>query len=228
MSKKPPDRFRCEAYPEFLKYYAKAIGAYYVPKMRRCKNLPTVVFEHDPGNDSTSSEWVVGLCEDCASRAKRMPFSYKRYTFDEWCSYGNDFQSRVGDWMLECFGDEISKDKLERCHRFLEEAMELVQALDMPKEHAQSLVEYTYSREAGKPSQEVGGVLLTLMALCNANGISAEECGERELNRAWAPENLEKIRKKQASKPKGSALPQEYLGAKTTHGTDPESSGGAS
>ena len=38
------------------------------------------------------------------------------------------FQSGVHDWMLECFGVEIAADVPERNHRFLEEALELVQA----------------------------------------------------------------------------------------------------
>ncbi|WP_406586433.1 hypothetical protein [Asaia lannensis] len=34
------------------------------------------------------------------------------------------YQSRVADWMAACFGPEISADRMERNHRFLEEAME--------------------------------------------------------------------------------------------------------
>ena len=32
------------------------------------------------------------------------------------------FQGRVQPWMMACFGEEISRDKIERNHRFLEEA----------------------------------------------------------------------------------------------------------
>ena len=39
------------------------------------------------------------------------------------------FQSRVNNWTLACFGHEITGDRLERNHRFIEEALELVQAL---------------------------------------------------------------------------------------------------
>lgn len=38
----------------------------------------------------------------------------------------SDFQSRVKPWMLECFGPEVSADKVERFDRFLEEALEPV------------------------------------------------------------------------------------------------------
>ena len=40
------------------------------------------------------------------------------------------FQSRVNNWTLACFGHEIAGDRVERNHRFIEEALELVQALD--------------------------------------------------------------------------------------------------
>src|SRR5690349_19894606 len=37
------------------------------------------------------------------------------------------FQNRVDTWMDACFGDTIKADRLERCDRFIEEALELVQ-----------------------------------------------------------------------------------------------------
>ena len=39
-------------------------------------------------------------------------------------------QSGVTEWMLACFGKKIASDKMERNHRFLEEAIELVQACE--------------------------------------------------------------------------------------------------
>lgn len=121
---------------------------------------------------------------------------------------GAGFQQRVHPWMLACFGAEISADVVERNHRFLEEALELVQSLGCPVEDARALVEYVYSREVGDPPQEVGGVMVTLAALCLASDMDMAECGETELARIWT--KVEKIRAKQAAKPKGSALPQEW------------------
>jgi len=115
------------------------------------------------------------------------------------------FQSRVHKWLLACFGAEIAAHKLERSHRFFEEAVELVQALDMPRDHAHMLVEYVYNRPLGEPRQEVGGVKLTLAALCSANGLDEVEDGETELARVWT--KVEQIRAKQATKPKHSPLP---------------------
>lgn len=115
------------------------------------------------------------------------------------------FQRRVGGWVIACFGGEIAKNKAERNHRFLEEALELVQACGCSKEDALILVDYVYGRDIGKPHQEVGGVMITLTALCNANGIDLNDAAEDELERVY--DKIELIRKKQAAKIKNSALP---------------------
>ncbi|KGC67575.1 hypothetical protein DP57_2337 [Burkholderia pseudomallei] len=117
------------------------------------------------------------------------------------------FQQRVQPWMLACFGAEISANKLERNHRFFEEAGELVQACGMTREEAHALVDYTWSRPVGEPTQEVGGVMVTMAALCLANGLDMHMAGETELTRINAPETIAKIRAKQAAKPKHSPLP---------------------
>lgn len=117
------------------------------------------------------------------------------------------FQQRVQPWMLECFGAEISADRVERNHRFFEEALELVQANGMPRADALALVDYVYGRPPGVLSQEVGGVMVTLAALCLASGTDMHADGETELSRINAPDMIEKIRAKQASKPRRSALP---------------------
>ncbi|APR39986.1 hypothetical protein [Paraburkholderia sp. SOS3] len=118
------------------------------------------------------------------------------------------FQARVQPWMLECFGADIAADKLERNHRFFEEAGELVQSCGMTREEAHALVDYTWSRPVGEPVQEVGGVMVTLAALCLASGLDMHAAGEIELARISAPATMAKIRAKQAAKPKHSALPE--------------------
>lgn len=67
------------------------------------------------------------------------------------------------------------------------------------------LVDYTFGRPVGDPSQEVGGVMVTLAALCAAADLSVVDCSETELRRCWA--NIERIRAKQATKPPSSPLP---------------------
>jgi hypothetical protein len=115
------------------------------------------------------------------------------------------FQHRVLDWLMECFSMEVCRDTQERCHRFTEEALELVQSLGMTASEAHQLVDYVYGRPVGQMEQEVGGVMVTLAALCSSQDTGMEAAGEIELARIW--KNIEKIRVKQAAKPKHSPLP---------------------
>lgn len=108
--------------------------------------------------------------------------------------------------MEACFGKEISGDRIERNHRFLEEALELVQAAGCTKTEALKLVDYVYARPVGELNQEIGGVMVTLAALCLAQHLDMHEEGERELNRIW--KCIAKIRAKQAGKPRHSPLPE--------------------
>lgn len=39
------------------------------------------------------------------------------------------FQQRLHSWVVAAFGEQVAGDKIERNHRFLEESLELVQAL---------------------------------------------------------------------------------------------------
>ena len=118
------------------------------------------------------------------------------------------FQQRVQPWLLECFGAEIAADRMERNHRFLEESLELVQSLGCTAREAHQLVGYVFGRPVGDPPQEVGGVMVTLAALCLASGLDMHDAGEVELVRISVPEIVAKIRAKQAAKPKHSPLPQ--------------------
>lgn len=118
---------------------------------------------------------------------------------------GDSFQSRVQPWMMACFGPEISADTIERNHRFLEESLELVQALGCAQAEARQLVDYVYSRSTGEPRQEVGGVMVTLAALCLAQELDMHSAGEAELSRIWT--KIKQIRAKQAAKPRNSPLP---------------------
>lgn len=120
----------------------------------------------------------------------------------------NDFQYRVKIWGLNCFGSLFSLDKSERNHRFLEEALELVQACGCTQKDAHMLVEYVFNRPVGEKEQEAGGVMTTLAALCGAQELDMEDAGEKELIRVW--NEIEMIRAKQLTKPKHSPLPIEW------------------
>ena len=116
------------------------------------------------------------------------------------------YQERVDTWLRETFGERVPYDKTQRNHRFLEEALELVQACHCSREEAHKLVDYVFSRPRGELRQEVGGAVLSLAALCNAQGVNMDECGEAGLQEVW--ERIPEIREKQANIPMFSALPR--------------------
>lgn len=116
-----------------------------------------------------------------------------------------DYQQRVDAWIQHCFGPVIGADRTERNHRFLEEALELVQSGGCTISEAHQLVDYVFGRPTGDLPQEVGGVMNTLAALCTACGVDMQAEAERELVRVWGASD--KIRAKQAAKPKHSPLP---------------------
>ncbi len=115
------------------------------------------------------------------------------------------FQARVAAWMRACFDAAIAADPIERNHLFLEEALELVQARGCTASEAHQLVDYVFGRPVGDPFQEVGGVEVTLAALCSAAGIDKAAAAEAELARIWT--KVDQIRAKQAAKPKHGPLP---------------------
>ncbi len=115
-------------------------------------------------------------------------------------------QAEVARWMIDCFGEEIAADRLERADRFIEEALELAQTWPaFTADRAHALVDYVFSRPVGEIKQEVGGVMVTLAALCNTAEIDIQHSMNTEVARIWT--KVEAIREKQASKPTGSALP---------------------
>jgi hypothetical protein len=117
------------------------------------------------------------------------------------------FQGEVDRWMVKCFGREIADDVPERNHRFLEEALELIQANGATREEAHMLVDYVFDRPVGDVAQELGGVMLTLAALSNASRFYMETAGIVELDRVNQPAIIDKVRAKQATKPASSPLP---------------------
>jgi hypothetical protein len=117
----------------------------------------------------------------------------------------SDFQVRTEAFMMACFGRQIADDVRERNHRFIEEALELVQATGCTAAEANMLVDYVIGRPTGEAHLETGAVMLTLAALCNALGLSMDGAADDELERVWG--KIDRIREKQKTKPRNSPLP---------------------
>lgn len=110
------------------------------------------------------------------------------------------FQKRVREWILTTLGKKSGDNLEERLLRFYEEATELVQALDLPKERAQAILDYVYGRPKGDPEQEFGGTGITLagLASCRVVNISLQQAFNKELRRCH--KNSERIAAKQMAK----------------------------
>lgn len=117
----------------------------------------------------------------------------------------NSFQTRVRAWLSECLGTPRGADRIERTHRALEEAVELAQACGCSEKDALALVRYVYSRPAGSIGEEVGGVMVTVAALCSAFDVDLGAAAEAELARDW--DRIEEIRGKASTRLQGSPLP---------------------
>lgn len=168
---------------------------------------------HDGEWTSDGRYWYDGrpsseLASDIAKQPEswRIDYAYAAFAAAPAPQAQATFQQRVQPWMMACFGAEISADREERNHRFLEEALELVQSCGCTASEAHQLVDYVFCRPVGEPAQEVGGVMVTLAALCLPNDLDMHQAGEKELARIWT--KVEAIRAKQAAKPKHSPLPQ--------------------
>ena len=136
----------------------------------------------------------------------KLVMDFQAYVMDDSVRI-DSFQVAVTLWMKKCFGEVIAADTPERNYRFLEEALELVQSKGCTAEDAHKLVDYVFGRPVGDPAQEVGGVMVTLAALCQAAGLPMAACAVEEYRRINAPEMIERIRQKQATKPHRSPLP---------------------
>ncbi len=110
------------------------------------------------------------------------------------------FQTRIESWMRGVFGDASHDDQRERTLRFLEEAIELAQAVGLTESDVGVVTDYVYNRPVGQPAQEVGGVMITLAALCEKTQINLEAAAITEFHRIDTDDTRVKIYKKQSFK----------------------------
>lgn len=85
-------------------------------------------------------------------------------------------------WAKATFG-AVADDPIERAARMFEEATELAQGVGVPSDMLHKIVERTYSRPADTPFKEVGGLLVTVYALCARLQINPMHALETEVQR---------------------------------------------
>lgn len=111
----------------------------------------------------------------------------------------NSPTGRVRKWIMRVFGVEVYWNRRERGRRFIEECIELVQAMDISKDDVQQILDRIYSRPVGDVEQEVGGVGITLLGLCGCLGLDFDILTDTELRRIEALP-IDHWRKRQAAK----------------------------
>lgn len=92
-------------------------------------------------------------------------------------------QAKLVNWGVECFGFEHMNDPRVRAMRLLEEALEFAQSVKCPIAQCSALVDYVYSRPAGDPIQELGGIGVTWLVAADSLAVSAEGTLDLEIER---------------------------------------------
>lgn len=111
----------------------------------------------------------------------------------------DEFEDFVASWMVRAFGQELTDDKNERAYRFIEEAVELVQAAGLNVYQVRAMVNYVFGRPIGALPQEAGGVMVTLAAFLRAHKLNMRQVAFTELARA--EDRIDEIREKRKHKP---------------------------
>lgn len=107
-------------------------------------------------------------------------------------------QDGLAEWLTHALGEETLMDPKARAMRVLEEAVELAQALGIPREKAVEQLHHTYDRPVGDPAQEIAGVINGALLAAECIGVDGLLMGEEELHRVWL--NVDEIRLKNLSK----------------------------
>jgi NTP pyrophosphatase (non-canonical NTP hydrolase) len=104
-------------------------------------------------------------------------------------------QAKMGEWVRSRLGDNAMRAH-ERGMRFLEESLELAQAVGVGEVSVMNLTRFVFSRDKGVVAQEIGGVGTTLLALSESQGIPMMEAIQAEIDRIYSLP-MEKFRKRQ-------------------------------
>jgi hypothetical protein len=92
-------------------------------------------------------------------------------------------QSLCATRVVECWGAAAYESVEERAMRLFEEAAEVMQALDVPREKLDRLLDVVGSRAKGEIKQELGGVCVTLLVLAQRLGASLDAIELDEIER---------------------------------------------
>jgi hypothetical protein len=106
--------------------------------------------------------------------------------------------SEILAWAVRTFGP-VASDRQERARRVAEEAIEVAQAEGVAAEEIHRIANRAFSRPPGDLEQEVGGLAVTLAALCANAGLDPEAAKLKEWDRISSlPESW--LRRKHAAK----------------------------
>ncbi|WNL48439.1 hypothetical protein RKE25_22175 (plasmid) [Dyella sp. BiH032] len=161
-----------------------------------CRWLSDPAMFHLSGPDNTECD----VHQDDLSEEGRFLSVLARFVSAGVAPVMQKYQTRVAHWLAKCFRPSQYNNMVERGDRLLEEVLELLQAHGYDRHRVATLVEYVYGRPVGEPSQEMGGVMVTLAAFATVAGLDMDAAGETELARITRPEVMEKVRIKQESK----------------------------
>lgn len=120
------------------------------------------------------------------------------YTFDR--------PSHWLQWAQATFGD-VALDRHERALRFIEEAIELAQALEIDPSTIDAIAARVFSRPAGDPEREFGQCLACFEILAKVAGIDADREATAELARVKSIPAEEWAKRHAAKRSIGIALP---------------------
>ena len=108
-------------------------------------------------------------------------------------------QAAVAAWVAAAFVINQVNDVHQTAVRLLEEAIELYQAAGGHPDMAMDLVDYIFHRPVGELKRELGGLGITLLAMAEAAGVSADECEKAEFARVLS-KPLEHFKKRNEEK----------------------------
>ena len=99
-----------------------------------------------------------------------------------WTTYGAD-QAAVEGAVRRVFGDKIMDSTVERGSRVFEEAAELAQVEGVTEDACHRIVSAKFSKPRGELRQEVGGLTVTLLALCAHHDMRLDDVASAEIVR---------------------------------------------